>query len=123
MLKTLAVLSLAFASAAQANDVEPLSSIPATVQSMRTAALSGDRQAMKNLGYAYASGSAGMKGQRLPLAGCAWLVAIPWVNPQGFQDADVNNIATYCNALSPDQLQLAYRHAAVITADIAKTKR
>lgn len=78
---------------------------------------------MKNLGYTYASGSFEMKGRRLPVAGCAWLLAIPWVHPRAFQITDTNNIAVYCNPLSLEDLERAYRHAASIVETVAKARR
>lgn len=110
-------------SSTNAAEVEPVADLPANVHSLRAKALTGDRQAMKNLGYTYASGAFEMKGRRLPIAGCAWLLAIPWVHPRAFQTTDTNNIAAYCNPLSHEDLERAYRHAASIVETVTKAHR
>lgn len=106
------------ASAATAHVVEPLDLLPPAIKPLRTAALAGDRQAMKNLGYTYASGGFEMKGRKLSVAGCAWFLAIPWTHATTFQNVDTMNIHVYCNPLRMEELEAAYRHAASLVAQI-----
>ena len=122
------VACLLIVGTAQASEhpVEPLAGLPNAVKELRMKALSGNYQAMRNLGYAYSAGFTPASGnaapKRLPIAGCAWYLLIPWLNPAETTSGDTGNIHLYCGRLSPDQLDTAYRHAIGVRAQMAKRK-